>query len=175
MLDADRFIRAESVKRAIFIGLTAGVSVLLIADVLRFVPRFDDALSGRPEYLHAVADRMARSLADSTNHQLPALVRQLQEFDCDRTQNVPSRDTDDLLLLLSSAWLAVRHLLEYVPVSKIHGEPYGQDRHDAEVGNHKLCRCGMSVSVSGIRVDAAISDRSASASRTSCKRHDWRK
>ena len=96
MLDADRFIRAESVKRAIFIGLTAGVSVLLIADVLRFVPRFDDALSGRPEYLHAVADRMARSLADSTNHQLPALVRQLQEFDCDRTQNVPSRDTDDL-------------------------------------------------------------------------------
>ena len=55
--------------------------------------------SGHPEYLHAIADRMARSLADSTNHELPVLVRRQQEYDCDRTQNVPSRDTDDLYYL----------------------------------------------------------------------------
>lgn len=95
MLDADKFVRAERTKRALLVAVVAGVFVLLIASDLRFVPRFDDALSGRPEYLHAIADRMARSLADSTNHELPVLVRQ-QEFDCDRTQNVPSRDTDDL-------------------------------------------------------------------------------
>jgi hypothetical protein len=42
---------------------------------------------------------MARSLADSTNHELPVLVRQEGEFDCDRTQNGPSRETDDLYYL----------------------------------------------------------------------------
>jgi hypothetical protein len=42
---------------------------------------------------------MARSLADSTNHEPPVLVRQQQEFDCDRTQNVLSRETDDLYYL----------------------------------------------------------------------------
>lgn len=99
MLDADKFIRAERAKRAILVALGAGFILLLIASGLRFVPRFDDALSGPPEYLHAIADRMARSLGDSTNHELPVLVRQQQEFDCDRTQNVPSRDTDDLYYL----------------------------------------------------------------------------
>lgn len=93
MLDADKFIRAESTKNAIVVAFGAGVFVLLIVGGLRFLPRFDDALSGRPQYLHAIADRMARSLADSTNHELPVLVRQQQEFDCDRTQNVPSRET----------------------------------------------------------------------------------
>lgn len=96
MLDADKFIRAERTKRAILIAFGASVFISLIAGVLRIVPRFDDALSGHPEYLHAIADRMARSLADSTNHELPVLVRQQREFDCDRTQNVPPRDTDDL-------------------------------------------------------------------------------
>lgn len=99
MLDADKFIRAEKAKRVIFVALGAGVFFLLIASALRLVPRFDDALSGHPEDLHAIADRMAHSLADSTNHELPVLVRQHQEFDCDRTQNVPSRDTDDLYYL----------------------------------------------------------------------------
>jgi hypothetical protein len=99
VIDADKFIRAERTKRAILIAFGASIFVLLIAGVLRFVPRFDDALSGRPEYLHAIADRMARSLADSTNHELPVLVRQDQEYDCDRTLNVPSRDTDDLYYL----------------------------------------------------------------------------
>ena len=42
-----------------------------------------------------------------------------------------------------------------------------RDRHDAKLVNHILCLCGLSVSVSGIRVDAAISHRSASASCTS--------
>lgn len=98
MLDADTFIRAERTKRAILVASGASVFLLLIASALRFVPRFDDALSGHPEYLHAIADRMAQSLADSTNHELPVLVRR-QQFDCDRTQNVPSRDTDDLYYL----------------------------------------------------------------------------
>lgn len=98
MLDADKFIRAERTKRALVVAFGAGVFVLLISSGLRSVPRFDDALSGRPKYLHAIADRMAQSLADSTNRELPVLVRQ-QEFDCDRTQNVPSRDTDDLYYL----------------------------------------------------------------------------
>jgi hypothetical protein len=98
VLDADKFIRAERAKRALVTAFGAGVFVLLIASGLRFVPRFDDALSGRPEYLHAIADRMAQSLADSTNREIPVLVRQ-QEFDCDRTQNVPSRDTDVLYYL----------------------------------------------------------------------------
>ena len=99
MIDADKFIRAERTKQAIIVSFGAGIFLLLIAVALRFVPRFDDALSGRPQYLRAIADRMARSLADSTNHELPVLVRQQQEFDCDRTQNVPSRDTDDLYYL----------------------------------------------------------------------------
>lgn len=99
MLDAHKFIRAERAKRTILVAFGAGLIVLLIASTLRFVPSFNDALSGRPEYLHAIADRMARSLADSTNHELPVLVRQQQEYDCDRTQNVPSRDTDDLYYL----------------------------------------------------------------------------
>jgi hypothetical protein len=97
--DADKFIRAERTKRAILIAFSASVFILLMASGLRFVPRFDDALSGRPEYLRVIADRMARSLADSTNHELPVLVRQQQAFDCDRTQNVPTRDTDDLYYL----------------------------------------------------------------------------
>jgi hypothetical protein len=77
VVDADKFIRAERTKQAIIVAF--GV--------------------GHPEYLHAIADRMARSLANSTNHELPVLVRQQQEFDCDRTQNVPSRETDDLYYL----------------------------------------------------------------------------
>lgn len=99
MLDADKFVRAERTKRAIIGAFGAGVFLLLIANGLRFVPRFDDALSGRPQYLHAIAHRMAQSLTESTNHELPVLVRQQQEFDCDRTQNVRSRDTDDLYYL----------------------------------------------------------------------------
>ena len=47
-------------------------------------------------------------------------------------------------------------------------------RFVAEVVNHMLCRCGMSVSVSGVRVDAAMSRHSASAGRTSCRRHHRR-
>ena len=101
MLDADNFIRAERTKQAIIVAFGAGVFFLLITSGLRFVPRFDDVLSGRPEYLHAIADRTAQSLADSTNHEIPVLVRQQQEFDCDRTQNVASRDTDDLYYLFT--------------------------------------------------------------------------
>jgi hypothetical protein len=93
VMDADKFIRADRTKRAILIAFGASVFILLLASGLRFVPRFEDALSGRPEYLHAIADRMARSLTDSTNHELLVLVRKQQEYDCDRTQNVPSRDT----------------------------------------------------------------------------------
>lgn len=85
MIDADKFIRPERTKQAI-IAFAASVFVLLIAGVLRFVPPFDNALSGHPEYLHAIADGMARSLADSTNYELPVLVRQQQDFDSERGQ-----------------------------------------------------------------------------------------
>ena len=43
-----------------------------------------------------------------------------------------------------------------------------RSKHDAKVLTHVLRRCRMSVSVSVIRLDAATSHHTASASRTSC-------
>lgn len=77
---------SERKERRGLIAFGASVFVFSHRGVLRFVPRFDDPLSAHPEYLHAIADRMAPVPSRQYEPELPVLVRQHQDFDCETGQ-----------------------------------------------------------------------------------------
>jgi len=73
-------------RRAVFV-LCLTVVGLLVLSALRFVPRLNDALSGKPEYVRILTETFGRQLA--TQMQFPVIVEQDERGSC-RAVTAPS-------------------------------------------------------------------------------------
>lgn len=78
-------------RRALFI-LCLMVVVLAGCSVFRFVPRLDDFLSGKPQYVRALTDSLARQLA--TQSQMPLIVEPDEKGSCQRLHAHPVPDEE---------------------------------------------------------------------------------
>ena len=93
-VSADGIIWYENARRIARAIFAASLCVLLVACAFRFMPRLNDALSGQPQYLHRIAEQMARFFSEKTNHEFPVLVQQREDGDCDHIRNLPSHGDD---------------------------------------------------------------------------------
>ena len=68
-------------RRAVFVLCLTAVG-LLVLSALRFVPRLNDALSGKPEYVRILTETFGRQLATQTQMQFPVIVEQDEHGTC---------------------------------------------------------------------------------------------
>ena len=73
-MDAAQFELLERNKRRTLFALCLTAIVLLVVSALRFVPRLNDALSGKPEYVRILTETFGRQLATQTQMQFPVIV-----------------------------------------------------------------------------------------------------
>jgi hypothetical protein len=77
-------------------------SVLLAAFVtLRFVPTLDDALSGKPEYMRWIADKVADSIAARYGNDAAVIVLRDEKTDCRQISDVNVSNPDDYYYVVS--------------------------------------------------------------------------
>jgi hypothetical protein len=81
-VDAAQVELLERNKRRIFFALCLIFVGLLVSLALRFVPRLNDALSGKPEYVRILMETFGRQLATQTQMQFPVIVDQDQHGTC---------------------------------------------------------------------------------------------
>jgi hypothetical protein len=82
LVDAAQVELLERNKRRIFFALCLIFVGLLVSLALRFVPRLNDALSGKPEYVRILMETFGRQLATQTQMQFPVIVDQDQHGTC---------------------------------------------------------------------------------------------
>lgn len=78
-------------------------AILIVALSGRLVPPLNDALSGRPRYMEAFANLMARQIATTASNQYPVLVTQSDKADCRSVDAGRTDDYDDAIYLLTSS------------------------------------------------------------------------
>ena len=71
----------RSKRRAVLVLCLTAVS-LLVVSALRFVPRLNDALSGKAEYVRILTETFGRQLASQTQMQSPVIVEQDEHGTC---------------------------------------------------------------------------------------------
>lgn len=76
---------------------------LLALSALRFVPRLNDALSGKPEYVRILTETFARQLASQTQMQFPVIVEQDEHGICPPVSaaSVPDEEVRGTIYLLT--------------------------------------------------------------------------
>jgi hypothetical protein len=75
--------------------LLAGILLLISCLVLRFVPEIDDAISGKPEPIRAIAEGTVRKIADRIGGDFAVILLNAGNQDCRRTRLSPAFDSDD--------------------------------------------------------------------------------
>src|SRR6266496_410385 len=71
----------RSKRRTVLVLCLTAVG-LLVSLALRFVPRLNDALSGKPEYVRILTETFGRQLATQTQMQFPVIVEQDEHGTC---------------------------------------------------------------------------------------------
>jgi len=96
------------------------VFAFLACLVLRFVPRINDALAGRPEYMRYVAERVGASLAAQTNWQSPVIVLAEATADCRNIRNASVDKPEQIYFVITySESLHGFCVIEYAPASRL--------------------------------------------------------
>lgn len=72
----------ERSKRRAVVVLSLTAVALLVVSALRFVPRLNDALSGKAEYVRILTDTFGRQLATQTQMQFPVIVEHDEHGTC---------------------------------------------------------------------------------------------
>ena len=70
-MDTEQIELLDKNKRRILFALWVAAAFLLVISVFRFVPRVNDALSGKPQYLRVLTETFARQFANQTQRQFP--------------------------------------------------------------------------------------------------------
>ena len=85
-----------------FLALMAGSAALVaITALLRFVPRINDELSGRPAYMEAFANTLASQMASLLRDQNPILVVKAENLNCGSVNPGPLADPEDSIYALT--------------------------------------------------------------------------
>jgi len=82
LVDAAQIELLQRSKRRIVIVLCVIAGGLFVLLALRFVPRLNDALSGKPEYVRILTETFGRQLATQTQMQFPVIVEQDEHGTC---------------------------------------------------------------------------------------------
>jgi hypothetical protein len=85
----------EKSKRRVVATLCVAAVVLLTLSALRFVPRLNDALAGKPEYVRVLTETFARQLGTQTQMQFPVIVEQNESAPC-QAVNAPSLPDEEI-------------------------------------------------------------------------------
>jgi len=72
----------EKSKKRFIATICVTAVLLLVLSTLRFAPRFNDALAGKPEYVRVLTETFARQLATRTQMQFPVIVEQDEHATC---------------------------------------------------------------------------------------------
>ena len=81
-MDAAQIELLERSKRRAVLVLCLTAVALLVVSALRFVPRLNDALSGRAEFVRILTETFGRQLATQTQMQFPVIVEQDEHGTC---------------------------------------------------------------------------------------------
>ena len=94
-MDAPQVEVLERNKRRAFFVLCLTAVGLLVLSALRFVPRLNDALSGKAEYVRILTGTFGRQLATQTQMQFPVIVEQDERGTC-QAVNAPSIPEEEI-------------------------------------------------------------------------------
>ena len=81
-MDAAQIELLERSKRRAVLVLCLTAVGLLVLSTLRILPRLNDALSGKPEYVRILTDTFGRQLGTQTQMQFPVIVEQDEHGTC---------------------------------------------------------------------------------------------
>jgi len=89
-------------RRAVFVLCLTAVG-LLVLTALRFVPRLNDALSGKAEYVRILTETFGRQLATQTQMQFPVIVEQDERGTCQAVSalSIPEEEIRGTIYLLT--------------------------------------------------------------------------
>lgn len=93
--------RYRKQKKLFFsIGL-ASISLLALSLCLRFIPRLNDGLSGKPQYMHWIAESVAKSIAARYGSDAAVIVLSDDRTDCRKISDVNVPNPDDFYYVVS--------------------------------------------------------------------------
>lgn len=91
-------------QKKVFICIfLAGMSILILSVCLRTIPSLNDAISGKPQYMRWIADRVARSIAARYANEAAVIVTRDEKTDCRQIADTSVPNPDDLYYIVSYA------------------------------------------------------------------------
>jgi hypothetical protein len=104
--------------------------MILVALSLRFIPKLNDAISGRPHYMRTIATLFARGVAEKTEGQSAVIVTDNGELTCTDLQTARTSDLDDVFYVLSySEGSRSVCFTSYVPAPQPRADAITLDQH----------------------------------------------
>ena len=102
-MDAAQIELLDRSKRRTLFVLYLSTVVLLVLSALRFVPRLNDALSGKPAYVRILTETFARQLVAQTQMQFPVIVEHDEHAQCQAVDalSIPEEETRGIIYLLT--------------------------------------------------------------------------
>jgi len=103
LVDAAQIELLDTTKRRTLVMLYLSAVVLLVLSALRFVPRLNDALSGKPAYVRILTETFARHLVAQTQMQFPVIVEHDEHAQCQAVDalSIPEEETRGIIYLLT--------------------------------------------------------------------------
>jgi hypothetical protein len=98
----------------LFFALVAG---FLLCLPLRFVPKINDALSGRPEFMRHVASHVAAALAAQQQYQVPVVLAGEEKQDCRLVPNATGFEEQIYIVITYSESRHSFCMLQYAPAA----------------------------------------------------------
>lgn len=91
-------------QKRVFVSIVlAGMSLLTLTVCLRTIPALNDAISGKPQYMRWIADRVARSIAARYANEAAVIVTRDEKTDCRQITDTNVSNPDDLYYIVSYA------------------------------------------------------------------------
>lgn len=102
-MDAAQIELLETNKRRTLFALCLSAIVLVVFSPLLFVPRLNDALAGRPEYLRVLTETFGHQLAAQTQMQFPVIIEQDEHGTCQALSapSIPEEEIRGAIYLLT--------------------------------------------------------------------------
>ena len=122
MLGVKLKVESWTKRKRLSLGLLfASVAGFVLCLPLRLVPKINDALSGRPEFMHHVAAHVAAALAAQQQYQVPVLLAGEEKQDCRLVPNATSLEEQIYIVVTYSESRHSFCVLQYAPAAGLQG------------------------------------------------------
>jgi hypothetical protein len=127
--------RWQSQKRNSLLAILSVTVVLSICLAARFVPVCNDAISGKPEYMRWIADRVAHTIASQYGDEAAIIAVRDERTDCRQIADVAVPSTDDLFYVVS--YSEREHSVCFLTYARL---PEGWDQANSIILDQKMGR-----------------------------------